>query len=136
MTPRGLSQGGTNRPILKRADGSEFTMSEVKEELGFHVVELGSFATRLDACAVEEYLQKTLTSMHEVVIDGDPEPHRPLGIQLHRGIAKGRHFSEEAECVAVFVCVGRITKSNWDLPYGNPRSLEMEINGVPVLIDP
>ena len=92
MTPRGLSQGGTNRPILKRADGSEFTMSEVEEELGFHVVELGSFATRLDACAVEEYLQKTLTSMHEVVVDGDPEPHRPLGIQLHRGIAKGRHF--------------------------------------------
>ena len=64
-------------------------MSEVKEELGFHVVELGSFATRLDACAVEEYLQKTLTSMHEVVVDG--ETHRPLGIQLHRWPAKGPH---------------------------------------------
>ena len=136
MTPRGRPGGGRNNPILKRPDDSEFTMAQVKEELGFHVVELLSFQTRLDACAVEEYLQRTITSMHEVVVDGDPEPHRPLGIQLHRFPAKGPHSSEEAEVVAVFVCVGRITKSNFDLPYGDPRRRLMEINGVPVKVVP
>ena len=57
LTTRGRPGGKQrNRPVLQHRDGTHFTMKDAEKELGFWAVEVGTFKTREDAGAVEDYL--------------------------------------------------------------------------------
>lgn len=87
--------------------------------------------------------------MHSIENTMDPAlpRHRALGIQLHRYPARGFHEGVDDDPdfrVTVFVVIGEITKSNFNLPYNKPSRwhfimfrlfFSLETSGGGVVID-
>ena len=85
--------GRKNRPVLMHADGRFVTMKEAREDLRATSVILHSFRTRLNACGLEDRLQRAINDYQ-------------LGHRLHRHVAKGQHVDGEDNCETnpAFLC--------------------------------
>jgi len=130
LTTRGLPQGGRNRPILQRANGTRFTPKQAERELGFFCVEVGVGDLLHHTCrGKEDYLQ-THQTCATADIDEYNVPHRRLGQQLHREISKGSIKQEPGDHMyRVFATVAPITK-HYFVPLDNRNRRTIWLNNV------
>jgi hypothetical protein len=116
-------------------NGTPFTPTEAKDELGFFVVEVGFVALKHTAMAFEKALH---VHLHRTT--GDPGDlghiHRRLGVQLMRANGAGNYDElPDVEGWIIFLAVsGPITEQHFDQPIGDPTRLLMGYNGVDVQI--
>lgn len=128
---RWCTSRGYRVPVITRTDGTLITEKQLQEEFGFFLVEVGQFRLKDTAADVERYLQTYLFE-NTGDLDDDGFRHRRLGVQLHRGLAGDFGEYCHRELWTVFVAVGPITKSNFDLDPKDPKRLYVDFNGVPV----
>ena len=117
-------------PVITRTDGPLITEKQLQEEFGFFLVEVGQFRLKDTAADVERYLQTYLFE-NTGDLDDDGFRHRRLGVQLHKGLAGDFGEYCHRELWTVFVAVGPLTKSDYDLDPKDPMRLDVEFNGVP-----
>lgn len=127
---RWLTQRGINRPVLTWPNGSNITMRQAVEVLGFQMIEVACEKLSHNASGIEDRSQQWLEGVHD---------RRILGLQLHRHVAKGKKnekvdYDAETFNELVFATVARITSHNFNLEATNPNRWILELNGHKVKI--
>ncbi len=123
-TARGAAQGGTNRPVIQKLDGTFYCRNEMFDELGAQSRFVFFSKLRRMCREVEDELQRGIDHMH-------------LGVHLHRFVAMGKYENDDELANPDYLCKTFVTFFPITTPpWQDPITLEwfMALNGVHVKI--